>query len=148
MNKGLLSSEHMDYETPQDFFDELNKEFGFDLDVCALPDTAKCDRFFTPGDDGLVQPWNGVCWMNPPYGRQIGRWIQKAFEESQKGALVVCLIPSRTDTGYWHEYVMKGEVRFIKGRLYFSRGGQVGRAPFPSAVVIFWPPCRTTLGTF
>lgn len=139
MNKSLLSTKHMDYETPQEFFDSLDKEFGFDLDVCALPDTAKCARYFTPDDDGLAQDWSGHCWMNPPYGRQIGRWIQKAYEESKKGALVVCLIPSRTDTRYWHEYVMKGEVRFLQGRLYFRRGGEVGRAPFPSAVVIFRP---------
>ncbi len=125
------------WETPQDFFDRLNDEFGFELDVCALPENAKCPRFFTPEDDGLQQEWKGICWMNPPYGRQIGNWVRKAYESAQNGATVVCLLPARTDTRWWHEYCMKGEVRFIRGRLKF--GGSKNSAPFPSAIVIFAP---------
>jgi phage N-6-adenine-methyltransferase len=130
------------WATPDDFYQELNREFGFTLDVCALPGNAKCARYFTPEDDGLVQSWTGVCWMNPPYGRHIGKWLQRAFESSQQGAVVVCLIPARTDTKWWHDFVTQAaEVRFIKGRLHF--GGSATPAPFPSAVVIFRPRPET-----
>ena len=135
MNKGMFTSKTDEWETPQDFFDELNQEFNFELDVCALPSNAKVTRYYSPAEDGLAQEWTGVCWMNPPYGRQIGKWIEKAYRESQNGAIVVCLLPSRTDTRWWHDYCMKGEIRFIKGRLKF--GGSKNSAPFPSAVVIF-----------
>ncbi|MDF7827039.1 DNA N-6-adenine-methyltransferase [Pontiellaceae bacterium B12227] len=128
------------WETPDDFFRNYDSEFRFDLDVCALPENAKCKNFFSPADDGLEQPWDGVCWMNPPYGREIARWMKKAFEEMKRGCTVVCLVPSRTDTRWWHDYAMKGEVRFIKGRLYFKRlDGHTGRAPFPCAVIVFRP---------
>lgn len=137
-NGGLRSSERKDWATPQDFFDALNSEFGFTLDACATPETAKCPRYFTPEDDAFWQRWEGVVFMNPPYGRQIGRWIRKARQEAENGATVVCLIPSRTDTKWWHEDVMKArEIRFIPGRLYFDDGD--GRAPFPSAIVVFGP---------
>lgn len=135
INSGMMTSETDLWETPQDFFDELNKEFNFEIDVCALPENAKCVKFYTPRDDGLQQKWEGVCWMNPPYGRKIGMWIRKAYHSSQQGATVVCLIPARTDTKWWHDYVMKGEVRFVRGRLKF--GNAKNSAPFPSAVVIF-----------
>lgn len=137
MNAGLFTSKTCEWATPPAFFAELDKEFGFETDVCALPENAKCKTFYTPHDDGLKQEWTGVCYMNPPYGRQIGLWIKKAYESSLNGATVVCLIPARTDTAYWHDYVMKGEIRFIRGRLYFGEG--TGRAPFPSAVVVFRP---------
>lgn len=139
INKGMTSSEHDDWGTPQDFFDELDKEFHFDVDVCAFSHNAKCKDYFTPEQDGLKQNWDGnkVYWMNPPYGRQIGKWVKKAHESAQNGATVVCLLPSRTDTAWWHDYCMKGEVRFIKGRLYFEKQGKNDRAPFPSAVVVF-----------
>lgn len=123
------------WSTPQDFFDELNKEFNFTLDPCATSDNAKCDKFYTKEDDGLEQDWsNEVVFMNPPYGREIGKWVEKASKEK---AIVVCLVPSRTDTRWWHDYVIEGgaEVRFIKGRLKF--GGATNSAPFPSAVVVF-----------
>ncbi|KLT73269.1 adenine methyltransferase [Neisseria arctica] len=124
------------WATPQDFFDNLNEEFGFELDVCALPENAKCEKYFTPENDGLKQDWTGTCWMNPPYGREIGKWMKKAYESSLTGnATVVCLVPARTDTKWFHDFAMKGEVRFIKGRLKF--GGSKNSAPFPSAVVIF-----------
>lgn len=123
------------WATPQEFFDNLNQEFGFDLDVCALPENAKCDRYYSPEVDGLKQEWRGMCWMNPPYGREIGKWMGKAYESSLLGATVVCLVPARTDTKWWHDFAMKGEIRFIRGRLKF--GNAQHAAPFPSAVVIF-----------
>ena len=124
------------WATPQDFFDSLNAEFGFTLDVCALPENAKCERYFSPADNGLEQDWKGICWMNPPYGREIGHWIRKAYESSLNGTTVVCLVPARTDTRWWHTWVKDvAEVRFIRGRLKF--GGSKNSAPFPSALVIF-----------
>jgi phage N-6-adenine-methyltransferase len=135
------------WETPQPFFDRLHTEFAFDLDVCALPINAKCPRFFTPEIDGLAQEWTGVCWMNPPYGREIREWIRKAYESAQSGATVVCLIPARTDSAWWHTYVWDVSLnaprtgvglRLVKGRLKF--GGSKDNAPFPSAVVVFRPP--------
>jgi phage N-6-adenine-methyltransferase len=125
------------WSTPQDFFDALDAEFGFQLDVCATADNAKCLAYYTAALDGLAHPWLGVCWMNPPYGRTIGQWMRKAYESSQQGATVVCLVPSRTDTAWWHDYAMKGEIRFVRGRLKF--GGHANPAPFPSAVVVFRP---------
>lgn len=125
------------WATPQEFFDALNEEFGFDTDVCALPDNAKCQRYFTPEIDGLKQEWTGVCWMNPPYGRAIGHWMRKAYESSLAGATVVCLVPARTDTAWWHDYAMRGEIRYVRGRLKF--GGSQNSAPFPCAVVVFRP---------
>ncbi len=132
-----FSSETDEWETPQDFFDRLNEEFHFTLDVCATPENAKCSKFFTKRENGLLQKWTGVCWMNPPYGREIGKWVQKAYESALEGATVVCLLPARTDTAWWHDYCMKGEIRFVRGRLKF--GNATENAPFPSAVVIFRP---------
>jgi len=136
LSPGLFSSTRDDWATPQALFDELDREFGFTLDVCATAENAKCERFYSPEEDGLKQPWTGVCWCNPPYGRRIGAWIRKAYESAQAGATVVCLIPARTDTSYWHEYVMRGEVRFIRGRVCFG-GRKPSRSPFPSAIVVF-----------
>ena len=125
------------WETPQDFFDRYNAIYGFTLDVCALPNNAKCNTYFTPEQDGLSQEWVGVCWMNPPYGRAIAKWVQKAFESAKHGATVVCLLPARTDTRWWHDYCQRGDVTFVRGRLKF--GGHKNSAPFPSAVVVFKP---------
>jgi phage N-6-adenine-methyltransferase len=125
------------WATPQQTFDRLNEEFGFETDVCALPSNAKCARFYTPEQNGLSQEWRGVCWMNPPYGRAIGKWMCKAYESALTGATVVCLVPARTDTAWWHDYAAKGEVRFLRGRLKF--GGAKNSAPFPSAIVVFRP---------
>ena len=137
MNTGVIfSSDDMTWETPQNIFNKLDNEFNFTLDVCALAETAKCKKYYTPDTDGLKQEWNGTCWMNPPYGRQIGAWLKKAYEDSLKGNTIVCLIPSRTDTKYWHDYCMKAsEIRFVKGRLKF--GNATNSAPFPSAVIVF-----------
>lgn len=132
----MFSSQTDEWETPQWLFDELHKEFNFTADVCATSQNAKCEHYFTKSQDGLEMDWSGRCWMNPPYGREIGKWIKKAYEEVQRGVpLVVCLLPSRTDTKWWHDYCMKGEIRFLKGRLKFS--GCQYNAPFPNAVVIF-----------
>lgn len=139
MKGGMLhySSASVEWETPQGFFEALDVEFGFGLDVCATADNAKCQRFFGVEADGLSQPWTGTCWMNPPYGREIGKWLRKAYESSLLGAVVVCLVPARTETAWWHDYCMKGEIRFVRGRLKF--GGHKHNAPFPNAVVIFRP---------
>ena len=125
------------WSTPQDTFDALAAEFGpFDIDVCATPENAKCPRYYTREDDGLAQPWTGRCFMNPPYGRTIGQWMRKAYEASQNGATVVCLVPARTDTAWFHSFVTKAsQVRFLKGRLKF--GGSANSAPFPSMIVVF-----------
>lgn len=135
MDSVHFSSDRHTWETPHELFARLNAEFHFTLDVCALPHNAKCALFFSPDDNGLAQRWTGVCWMNPPYGAEIGRWMQKAYEESRLGATVVCLVPARTDTEWWHEYARCGEVRFLRGRVKFV--GAESSAPFPSALVIF-----------
>ena len=136
-----FSSETDLWATPQYIFDELNREFRFTLDVCALPMNAKCPLFFTPEMDGLSQYWGGqTCWMNPPYGRNIKHWIEKAYWASFMNSTVVCLVPARTDTIWWHKYCVNGEIRFLKGRLKF--GDSINSAPFPSAVVIFHNKCK------
>ena len=135
ITSGLMSSLTDVWETPQDLFDKLNQQYSFETDVCALPENAKCETYFTPEVDGLSQDWTGVCWMNPPYGREIGRWMKKAYESSLAGATVVCLVPARTDTAWWHDYAMNGEIEFIRGRLKF--GNSKNSAPFPSAIVVF-----------
>ena len=131
-------SQRQDWETPQFLFDGSNAEFGFDMDVCATPESAKCRKFFASRDDGLTQHWQGICWMNPPYGREIARWMQKAFESAQDGATAVCLVPARTDTKSWHRFAMRGAIRPLRGRRKFGRS--VNSAPFPGAVVIFRLP--------
>jgi phage N-6-adenine-methyltransferase len=126
-----------EWATPMQFFRSLDAEFGFTLDVCATNENAKCDRFYTREIDGLSQQWEGVVWMNPPYGKTIGAWMERAYLASLAGATVVCLVPARTDTAWWHDYAAKGEVRFVRGRLSFGDGKQP--APFPSAVIVFRP---------
>lgn len=142
MNPVLFSSKKNEWETPQALFDELDREFGFTLDVCALPENAKCDLFFNPETDGLSQSWKGhTCWMNPPYGKEIGRWVEKAYHESkQNGTTVVCLLPARTDTRWFHDYIYgKAEIRFLRGRIKFV--GAENSAPFPSMIVIYRGNC-------
>lgn len=133
-----FSSETNEWGTPQKFYEKLNDEFHFTLDPCSTHENHKCNKYYTQEDDGLSQDWsNEVVFMNPPYGREIKHWIQKAYEESLKGVMVVCLIPARTDTTYWHSYIFgkASEVRFVKGRLKFGDGKN--SAPFPSAVIVF-----------
>ena len=146
MNAALLSSKKMDYCTPQDFFDRLNDEFGFVLDAAATAKSAKCPAYYTPETDGLNSHWNlaggGAVWCNPPYGRETGKWVRKAYEEARSGKTVVLLIPARTDTAYFHDYIYgKAEIRFVRGRLRFTdeEGNAYDPAPFPSMVVIYNP---------
>lgn len=143
INKGMFTSNSDEWETPQDLFNELDWEFDFKLDPCATKENAKCPTYFTKeDDDGLTENWayfldykGSAVFMNPPYGREIGLWVRKAYEEFRKGLTVVCLLPARTDTRWFHDYCIKGEIRFIKGRLKFS--GMKNSAPFPSMIVIF-----------
>jgi len=131
-----FSSQTPEWSTPDDLFGELNEVFHFDLDACASCANAKCDRFFTKEQDALEQLWQGTVWMNPPYGREIGKFMCKAYESSLAGATVVCLVPSRTDTAWWHRFAKSGQIIYLRGRLKF--GGAQTSAPFPSAIVIFW----------
>jgi len=139
----MVSSKTNEWETPQDFWDKLDEEFHFDLDVASTDDNYKCYNHYIEEDDGLIQPWHftskSACWMNPPYGGHTGYWIKKAYEESLQGATVVCLIVSSTDRSYWHEYIFPfaSQIRFIRGRLKF--GEAKSTAPFASAIVIFSP---------
>jgi len=136
-----FSSQTVEWATPQALFDDLDAEFGFEIDVCATLENAKCPICFTQAQDGLKQQWTGVLWMNPPYGRVIGDWVRKAYQSAQAGATIVCLLPARTDTLWWNQYCPHGEVRFLEGRLKFGDGTKP--APFPSAIVIFRPPPRS-----
>lgn len=134
----MFSGDSVEWETPQDFFDSLNEEFRFTIDVCALPENAKCKIYYTPDIDGLSQPWMERVWCNPPYGREVGEWVRKAYLSVRTGyaEVVVMLLPARTDTRWFHDYIYKkAEIRFIKGRLKF--GNSNNAAPFPSMVVIF-----------
>lgn len=136
--KVLFSSKSMEWTTPKPFFNKLNKKFDFTLDPCAQSHNALCSRYFTVKEDGLKQSWKGHrAFVNPPYGRGIKEWVKKCYEESlNRETTVVMLIPARTDTRYWHDYVMKAdEIHMVKGRLKF--GGGTNSAPFPSAVVVF-----------
>ena len=134
----MFSRKDQTWETPIDFFNELNREFNFTLDPCCAKETAKCEKFYTEKENGLIQDWGGeTVFCNPPYGREQKKWIQKCFKEGQKqNTTVVMLIPARTDTIAFHEYIYgKAEIRFIKGRLKF--GGAKTSAPFPSMIVVF-----------
>ena len=135
----MHSSRDMTWATPRQWFDYLNLEFRFTLDPCCHPDTAKCKKVFTPAEDGLKQNWGGErVFMNPPYGKDLPRWMKKAYEESRDNeALVVCFVPARVDTDWWHRYAAKGEIRFPKGRVKFE--GATSAAPFPVAIVIYRP---------
>lgn len=139
MNTELMFSSKSDnWETPQYLYDELDSEFHFTLDPCADDQNHKCGMYFTKEQDGLKQEWTGVVFCNPPYGREVGRWVEKAYNSARGGCTVVLLISARTDTRYFHEYIYhKAEIRFIKGRVKF--GGSKNPAPFPSMVCIFRP---------
>ena len=137
--KLMFSSDNEVWSTPQDFYDKLNEEFNFNLDPCANKENAKCELYFTKDEDGLIQDWNGyTVFCNPPYGRKIKGWVKKYYEESKnEDTTVVMLIPARTDTTYFHDYIYHKakEIRFVRGRLKF--GDSKNSAPFPSMVVIF-----------
>ena len=140
----MFSSEKTEWETPQDFFDELDDLFHFTLDACALPENAKCKNYYTPEQNGLRQSWHGTVWCNPPYGRQIGDWVKKGYTSAVvNNAVVVMLLPARTDTAWFHDFCYMNRfstIRFLRGRLKF--GGATNSAPFPSMVVIFRRPIR------
>lgn len=137
--KTMFSSNTDNWSTPQEFFDELNREFHFNLDPCADDTNHKCEKYYTRAEDGLIQNWGGghTVFCNPPYGREISKWVEKAFNESRKEkTTVVMLIPARTDTRWFHDYIYRNaEIRFIRGRLKF--GDSKNSAPFPSMVVVF-----------
>ena len=137
INKGLFTSLTDNWATPQFIFNSLNNEFKFTLDVCADIKNYKVKKYFDKEINGLEQDWSkDVCFMNPPYGREIKHWVKKAYLESKKGAVVVCLLPSRTDTIWWHDYIMQSkDIRFLKGRLKFN--DSLNSAPFPSVIVVF-----------
>ena len=140
MNKGLFTSNTGEWVTPQELFDELNEEFNFDLDVCATKENAKCKKYYTKQQDGLNRKWSYRNWMNPPYGREISKWVKKAYEEAsgENNNITVALLPARTDTKWFHNYIYDREfvqIRFLKGRLKFSNSKN--SAPFPSMIVIF-----------
>lgn len=136
MNTELhFSSKTNEWATPQAFFDNLNKEFSFTLDPSSTKENAKCKKFYTEKDNGLVKSWdNEIVFCNPPYGRGLKDWVKKASEA--RGGVVVLLVPARTDTSYFHDYIYhKAEIRFLRGRLKF--GDSKNSAPFPSMLVIF-----------
>jgi site-specific DNA-methyltransferase (adenine-specific) len=135
----LSSSERQDWPTGRDFFASLHAEFEFTVDAAASPENACLPRYWTEGDEGLMQSWEGErVYMNPPYGRQLPRWVEKAWTEAPVAEVIVALIPARTDTAYWHEYIFgQAEVRFLRGRLTFD--GATNVAPFPSAVIVWRP---------
>lgn len=139
-NDLFFSSATDKWETPQALFYSLDSKFHFTLDVCATADNAKCPVYFSPVDDGLKQVWTGNVWCNPPYGRDLYRWVEAAFS-SALANVVVLLLPARTDTKWFHDFVVPfaSEVRFLRGRLKF--GGSPNFAPFPSMVVVY-KPCR------
>lgn len=133
----MFSSATDEWETPKDFFEKINSEFNFTLDVCATSQNAKCKRFYTKEQDGLSLPLDGTVWCNPPYGREISAWVRRAYHSCKVGgSTVVMLLPARTDTKWFHEYIYHhAEIRFIKGRLKFS--GAKWNAPFPCMIVVF-----------
>ena len=142
INRGIFTSGTDEWATPDSFMNVVREMWPeFDLDPCALPSSAKATTYYTPEDDGLVQPWNGdLIWMNPPYGREIPRWVKRAAQAVKGGATVVALLPARTDTAWWHDHVLPfaDEIHFVRGRLHF--GGDHERsahnAPFPSVLVV------------
>ena len=141
VNKGLFTSDSMEWATPKEFFAALDSEFRFTLDPCATDKNHKCKKYYTKEDNGLLQDWSGeVVFCNPPYGRELPKWIKKCSEESKR-AKVVMLIPARTDTAAFHDHIYgKAEIRFIRGRIKFE--GAKYNAPFPSMVVVFRRECE------
>ena len=146
INNAMYSSKTDMWATPQYLFDNLTRIHKFDVDVCATAENAKCAKFYTKEQDGLKQKWEGSCWCNPPYGRQIGLWLEKAYKSSRWGAFVVCLVPAKTDTKWWNNWALKGDIKFIKGRLKF--GNAKSGAPFPSALITYNPPSTPHWGIF
>ena len=138
MTAYMPQSETVEWGTPQALFDSLDAEFGFTLDAAASDNNHKVVKYLTVKDNALEHDWPGVVWLNPPYGRVLNSWMRKAYEQHLKGSTVVCLVPARTDTAWWHDYAMRGEIRFIRGRVKYVRAdGFSDSAPFGSAIVVF-----------
>jgi phage N-6-adenine-methyltransferase len=135
-----------EWSTPQPFFDKLNEEFNFTLDVCALPHNSKCEKYFTPVENALLQDWShDIFWMNPPYGRgqNVYAWVKKAYESAQQGTTGVCLLPGSIDTKWFHEFCLNAaEIRFVKDRLWFTLNGKTARGNHGSMIVIFTKKCN------
>ena len=133
MTDGMMKSQTVEWETPQDLFDQLDNEFHFTIDVASTDENAKCVNHYTKEQNALKQTWGGTVWCNPPYGTEIFAFVKKASESK---CTTVMLLPARTDTRWFHDYIYgKAEIRFIRGRLKF--GNAVNSAPFPSMIVIF-----------
>jgi site-specific DNA-methyltransferase (adenine-specific) len=129
------------WATPQYLYDEYNAKYQLTCDAAASARNTKCPKFFTKKQDGLKQDWGTErVWCNPPYGRVLGKWMQKADDACRAGATVVMLVPSRTDTKWFHKIAMKRKKVFLKGRVKFGNGKSP--APFPSLVVVFTPRAR------
>lgn len=139
MNEALFSSKRDDWGTPHWLYDQLTEAFRFTVDVCANVVNHKHPNYFDIDSDGLAQPWRGVCWMNPPYGRAVGAWMNKAATEAQNGATVVGLVAARTDTRWFQDFATLGRVYYLRGRLTFQ--GAKDPAPFPSAIIVWYPSC-------
>lgn len=145
MQKVHFQHSDKEWETPDSLFKPLEEEFNITLDVCATSENTKCNAYYDKKSDGLKREWSvvlllkGSCWMNPPYGKGIEKWVKKAYDETFNGVTTVALLPARTDTQWFHDYVNTGdfEIRFLKGRIKFV--GAEYSAPFPSMVVIFSP---------
>ncbi len=145
MNDGLYSSDSAEWRTPPDLFARLDEVWHFNLDPASTPENALCARYFTAEENGLTRSWAGYrVWLNPPYGREIGKWVEKARQEGLRGGtVVVCLLPARTDAAWWQRSVLgmwptdqgAALIRYLPGRLKFS--GSKNAAPFPSAIAIF-----------
>ncbi len=144
IGENSFKSKSEEYETPKEIFESLQREFNLQLDVCATRENTKCKKFYDKEDNALIQDWwrFGNFWMNPPFGRQLKKWVQKAYEESQKGVTGVCILPVRSNTLWWHKYIIdtKVEVRFLKGEIKFSNHKRGLWLPF--AIVIF--RCRSS----
>ena len=141
INAGMMTSDSLEWATPQDFFDRLNAEYRFTLDAAASPANAKCYTYYTKEQDALQLAWPGRVWCNPPYGRGISKWVEKGYRESceRHNQVVVMLVAARTDTNWWHHWVMKAAtIYLVHGRLRFV--GAPSSAPFPSAVAVFLGP--------
>jgi phage N-6-adenine-methyltransferase len=137
--KPYFLSSSIEWGTPPEIFDPLDAQYHFTLDVCASAANAKVPRYFSAAQNGLAQDWGQeICWMNPPYGRQLETWMRKAYGSAQAGATVVSLVPARTSNRWWHAYAQHAEYTFLKGRVRFV--GAASTAPFPSVILIFRPP--------
>ena len=138
-----MTSNTNEWYTPKELYNKLNEEFNFTLDPCCTEKSRKCEKYFTKKENGLIHDWsNNNVFMNPPYGNDIKYWIEKAYLESLKdNTIVVALIPARTDTSYWHNFIFNkaSDIRFLKGRIKFEKeDGTLGNsAPFPSAVIVW-----------